>query len=228
MSSHFDASEFIDDDLHPVQKPGTASMSKPAATPWASGGARSLSHEEVEVKVGEMQQRLAELKGEQQRLERERAALEDTRRRQSEFTTGRQEVIQNLTRSVSMREEGEIMHRREAEQRSRAIADMKMALEKVLTLNPESWEKAHVEVELTRALTSVENARMEWNSARIKFGELNGDSSQAGGKSDGPTSVTPTAGIPHGFADLCRLGFAINWPLFLLGLLIFLMLWFRR
>ncbi|MBI1839231.1 MAG: hypothetical protein HYR88_00055 [Verrucomicrobia bacterium] len=227
MSSHFDASEFIDDDLQPVRKPGYESAPKSAAAAW-TGAARALSREEVEVKVGEMQQRLAELKGEQQRLERERAALEETRRRQSEFTTGRQEMIQNLTRSVAMLEEGEIAHRREAEQRGRALGDMKIALEKVLSLNSEAWDKTNFEVELTRALTTVDNARMEWNSARVKFAELNGDAAQSGRNPEGAGPASPASGIPHGFADLCRLGFAINWPLFLLGLLIFLTLWFRR
>lgn len=234
MSSHFDASEFIDDDLQPVRKPAYESAPKPALTTAAAwtasgtGGPRALSREEVEVKVGEMQQRLSELKGEQQRLERERAALEETRRRQSEFTTGRQEMIQHLTRCLSMLEEAEITHRREAEQRGRALGDMKIALEKVLSLNPEGWDKANFEVELTRALTTVENARMEWNSARVKFAELNVDPTQPGRSADRATPAAQTNGIPQGFADLCRLGFAINWPLFVLGLLIFLMLWLRR
>jgi hypothetical protein len=37
----------------------------------------------------------------------ERGALEETRRRQTEFTTGRQEVIHNLTRGIGLLEEAE-------------------------------------------------------------------------------------------------------------------------
>lgn len=228
MSSHFDASEFIDDDLQPVRKPayGAGAPTTPS-NPVRVGERKAPSREEVELKVSEMHQRLSELKGEQQRLERERAALEETRRRQSEFTTGRQEMIQHLTRSIARIEEAELSHRREAEQRNKALADLRAALEKVIALNQEAWNKENFEVELTRSLTTVDNARMEWNSARVKFNEL----------AETPESTEPVAakgtafggqGFPQSFADLCRLGFAINWPLFVLGLLIFLMLWFKR
>lgn len=228
MSSQFDASEFIDDDLHPAPKPGYAGVTG-SATVVGAGERRAPSREEVELKVSEMQQRLSELKNEQQRLERERAALEETRRRQAEFTTGRQEMMQNLTRSIALMEEAELTHRREAEQRSKALVDMREALSKVIALNQESWSKENFEVELTRGMTTVDNSRMEWNSARVKFSELNQNPASLPASSPDQRPVAPSAGgLPQSFGDLCRLGFAINWPLFVLGLLIFLMLWLRR
>lgn len=233
MSSTFDASEFIDDDLHPSSKPSyAASMNPGAPSGQALGGGdrRAPTREEVDMKVGEMQQRLAELKNEQQRLERERAALEETRRRQAEFVTGRQEMIQHLTRSIAQMEEAEVNHRREAEQRAKSLTDLKSALEKVLAINQEGWNKENFEMELTRGLTTVDNARMEWKSARVKFVELNGESPELPG-SNAPGAAASkgnSSGFPQGFGELCRLGFAINWPLFVLGLLIFLMLWLRR
>ena len=228
MSSQFDASEFIDDDLHPTRKPAVASSSLPAM-PIGVTERRAASRDEMESKVSEMQQRLAELKTEQQRLERERAALEETRRRQTEFTSGRQEVIQNLTRGIAQLEEGELSHRREAELRTRSLADMREALSKVVSVSQETWNKETLEIELTRALTVVDNARMEWNSARVKFGELNGESSVSSLQA-APTEPVGSTNhfVPQKFSELCRLGFAINWPLFLLGLVIFLMLWLRR
>jgi septal ring factor EnvC (AmiA/AmiB activator) len=231
MSSQFDASEFIDDDLHPVTKPGYAGATGTASAPVGAGERKAPSREEVELKVSEMQQRLAELKNEQQRLERERATLEETRRRQSEFTTGRQEMIQNLTRSIALMEEAELNHRREAEQRSKVLVDLREALGKVISLNQESWNKENFEMELTRGMTTVDNSRMEWNSARVKFAELNGKApgeSAGGGSADDRGVVPVGGGLPQSFGDLCRLGFAINWPLFVLGLMIFLMLWLRR
>ena len=67
-------------------------------------------------KVVEAQQKLAELKRAQDSLERERASLEELRRRQSEFQTGRQEMIHNLTRGLGLLEEAEFNPRHEAEQ----------------------------------------------------------------------------------------------------------------
>ena len=226
MSSHFDASEFIDDDLTPAAKTAYGSAgAAPAAV--GVGERRAPSREEVESKVSEMHQRLAELKNEQQRLERERAALEETRRRQSEFSTGRQEMIQNLTRAISQMEESELMHRREVEQRSKSLVDMRDALGKVIALSQEGWNKDNFEMELTRALTTVDNARMEWNSARVKFTELTGNA-PASDPSAPPSSGPVPGGLPTDYAQLCKLGLAINWPLVLVGLGIFLMLWLRR
>ncbi len=229
MSSHFDASEFIDDDLQPARKPvyGSAAPTSPSNS-LRTPERKAPSREEVELKVSEMHQRLAELKGEQERLERERASLEETRRRQSEFSTGRQEMIQHLTRTIARMEEAELTHRREAEQRNKSLTDLRTALEKVMAQNQEAWNKENFEMELTRGLTTVDNARMEWNSARVKFSELNDSETAPQGSSPATRPAAGAPAFPQGFADLCRLGFAINWPLFVLGLLIFLMLWLRR
>ena len=82
---------------------------------------RAPTREEVDRKVVEAQQKLAELKRAQEDLERERAALEELRRRQTEFQTGRQEMIHNLTRGLGLLEEAEFNARRDAEQMVKTI-----------------------------------------------------------------------------------------------------------
>src|SRR3954469_22888002 len=86
------------------------------------------------------------------------ASLEETRRRQIEFQTGRQETIQNLTRGVGLLEEAEFAARRDAEQMAKSLADMRDALAKVETAREESWSRENFAVELTRGLTVIENA----------------------------------------------------------------------
>src|SRR5580698_1998174 len=103
MSAEYDATEFVDNDFQNAHKADyTGSVS---SSPSAAG--RAPTREEVDSKVGETQQKLAELKRVQEELERERAGLEETRRRQMEFQTGRQETLQNLTRGVGLLEEAE-------------------------------------------------------------------------------------------------------------------------
>src|ERR1700679_3566234 len=100
MAAEFDATEFVDSDFQAAHKAAYTG----AAT--ASGTVnRAPSREEVDSKVGETQQKLAELKRVQEQLERERSSLEETRRRQMEYQTGRQETIQNLMRGVGLLEE---------------------------------------------------------------------------------------------------------------------------
>ncbi|HEV2393288.1 MAG TPA: hypothetical protein VG146_13115 [Verrucomicrobiae bacterium] len=220
MPSDYDATEFIDGDLQGRPSPYSA---------VASQFPRAPSREEVDAKVSETQQKLAELKRAQEELERERATLEETRRRQMEFHTGRQEVIQNLTRGLGLLEEAEFNARRDAEQMAKALGDMRDALGKVQAIHEETWTKDTFPVELTRGLTALENARMEWNGARLKFPVLS-----AVRADDAPIAAAPGAPVvsplgAHSFGELCRFGFAMTWPLVLvalagLGLLVALLL----
>ena len=167
MAAEYDATEFIDTDFQAHKSPALTGDSLRAPT-----------REEVDRKVVEAQQKLAELKRAQEELERERSTLEELRRRQVEFQNGRQEIIHNLTRGLGLLEEASFNARREAEQMNKTITDFRDALAKVEAVHEEAWTKENFNVELTRALTAVENARMEWNSARLKVPALDGENAK--------------------------------------------------
>lgn len=212
MPAEYDASEFVDHDLTAPKSPYAAASS------LASAMQRAPTREEVDLKVADAQQKLAELKRAQEELERERAALEETRRRQMEFQTGRQEMIQHLTRGLGLLEEAEFSARHEAEQMAKSIAEFRDALTKLEAIHEETWNKDNFNVELTRALTTIENARMEWNGAKLKFGVL----TQSTGDSRPTAQAVPTVVSPFDgrtFAELCRLGLALTWPLAAVALL---------
>lgn len=211
MASDYDATEFVDTDFQAHKSPYSSTAT------GAGGSLRAPTREEVDVKVIEAQQKLAELKRAQEELERERVALEEVRRRQAEFQTGRQEMIHHLTRGLGLLEEAEFTARRDAEQMAKAIANFRDALTKVEAVREETWNKDNFNVELTRALTTIENARMEWNGARLKFPVLSGEMPEPKGASKAePAEPSPFAA--RNFADLCRLGLALTWPLALVGL----------
>jgi DNA repair exonuclease SbcCD ATPase subunit len=229
MASKFDQSDFIDSDFQAAQKSPSAGLAA-AAPPLFSGSGRPPTREELDSKVGETQQRLAELKRAQEALERERAALEEARRRQVELQTGRQEVLQHLTRGMELLEKAELAARRDAEQMSKTLAGFREALSKVQGIRQETWTMENYQVELTRALTTIENARMEWNSALLKWPILSSpientaEASQTGGKS---------APIWEGrsWLELCTIGLALTWPLALAALAtasVLLVVLFRR
>jgi predicted nuclease with TOPRIM domain len=178
---------------------------------------RAPTREEVDSRVADTHQKLAELKRAQEELERERSALEETRRRQMEFQTGRQEIIHNLTRGLGLLEEAEFTARRDAEQMAKTIADFRDVLSKVEAVREETWTKDNFSVELTRALTSVENARMEWNTARLKFPLLTGEKAASAAPGAAPAAETfPVSN--RSFGELCKLGLALTWPLALVAL----------
>jgi hypothetical protein len=210
MAADYDATEFVDADFQ--------SHKSPYAAP-ASGGEvlRAPTRDEVDRKVVEAQQKLAELKRAQDDLERERSSLEELRRRQNEFQTGRQEMIHHLTRGLGLLEEAEFNTRRDAEQMVKTITDFRDALAKIQGIHDETWTKENFSIELTRGLTTIENARMEWNAARLKLPALSGEAVQKEETpSAPPPAVSPFAGMS--FGDLCKFGLALTWPLVLVAL----------
>jgi hypothetical protein len=127
-------------------------------------------------------------------------------------------MLQNLTRGVGILEEAEFASRRDAEQMAKALADMREALEKIQAVQEETWTKDAFDVELTRALTALENARMEWNSARLKFPILSGEMPQPASLGSPGRNNQASLLQPQSFLQLCRMGFAMTWPLAVIGL----------
>ncbi|MDW8308730.1 MAG: hypothetical protein RMK20_05080 [Verrucomicrobiales bacterium] len=215
MATEYDATEFVDTDFQQHKAAPYAPASASAASPG-----RAPTREEVDARVAEAQQKLAELRRLQEELERERAALEELRRRQNELRTGRQEMLQHLTRGLGLLEEAEFNARRDAEQMAKTIADLRAALTKVEAINEESWSRDNYNVELTRALTVLENARMEWNAARLKFPVLSGAPPNPGAAAASEPSAMLTGVLePRSYRELCKLGLALTWPLVALGFL---------
>ena len=225
MASEYDPSEFVDSDFQSARR-ATATV---APSTVAADANRAPSREEVEAKVGDMHNKLAELRRAQQELERERADLEETRRRQGEFTKGRQEMEQHLTRGIGLLEEAEFSARRDAEQMAKALLDLREALLKVQTVHEESWTRDNFNTELTRALTAIENARMEWNSARLKFPILSGEVPQPAPVDTGtPESFVQNVLRERNYAELCKMGLALTWPVAVVGVVIVIVLLLRH
>jgi hypothetical protein len=219
MASEFDESDFVDSDFQAAKK-------SPFAVASSNALNRPPTREELDSRVTDTQQRLIELKRAQEELERERSALEEARRRRTEFQTGREEMQQHLTRGVGLLEEAEFNARRDAEQMAKTLGELREALLKVQGIHDETWTQENYNVELTRALAVIDNARMEWNAARLKWSLLSGpqltDNQPATADQPAPMSLESL-----GFLQLCKLGLAMTWPLALvalaaLGFLIFI------
>jgi hypothetical protein len=126
-------------------------------------------------------------------------------------------MVRHLTRGLGLLEEAEFNARRDAEQMAKTVTDFHGALDKIQAIHDESWTKESFQIELTRALTTIENARMEWNSARLKFAILAGEMKDEAKADDAPPpAVSPFANMSLG--ELCKIGFAMTWPLVLVAL----------
>ncbi len=212
-----DGTDFVDTDL---RTPGGSSPRLATAGQLASGNVgRAPTREELDSQLTATQQDLAKLREAQEQLERAKAAIEEMRRRRGEFQTGREEMLQNLLRGVALLEQAEMNLRRDAVQMGRTLDGLRGALTHVQGLNEQAWTDTTWETELARALAAIENARMEWNQARLAWPVLESGSSAPGQTSPASTAVSPLAGLSA--AQLARLGLAFNWPVALLGLGVF-------
>ena len=210
MTSDFDQSEFVDSDVLTTSRPALRATTMSEST----SANRPPSREELDHRVSDAQQQLAELKRKQDELERERAGLEEARRRRVELQTGREEMLHHLARGLVLLEESELKSRRDAEQMAKSLTGLRESLAKVQAVNEDSWRGETYNVELTRALTAIENARMEWNGARLKWPVLDGALPAAPGSTApaGPAKIQGHFLGAQSFGELCRLGFALTWP----------------
>ena len=218
MSSKLDESDFVDRDLEATQESG-------APSPGADDSSADAppSREELTSRVTETQQKLAELKRMQEESERESNELQEARKRRIELTTGREEMVQHLTRGIGLLEEAELSSGRTAEQLAMTVSDLQGSLDKVTGIEEGEWTEENWSVELTRALTTIENARMEWNSARLKWPVLDGETDLR--SAAGQPQVIERPGLEqHSFWQLSRLGLAFTWPLVAVGIAVVILL----
>lgn len=218
MTSPFEETDFVDRDV----ETGRAARMSPAGAPPTAGSpvtTRPPTREELEVKVGETQSRIAELKRAQEELERQRSALEEARRRRVEFEAGRTETTGHLTRGIGLLEKAEFEARRDAEQLAKTLAGFREALARIESINEKAWTTETWSNELTRALTSIENARMEYNAARLKWTLLDDSAAPKGEASSAASADDPLGGLTRRpLGELCRVGLALTWPLAVVGL----------
>ncbi len=221
MASEFDQTEFVDTDVH--------SPAPSVARSIISGepNAKAPSREELDDQASDVQSKLAELQREREELERERKELETGRRRKLEFQTGREEMLHQLTRGVALIEKAEQTARRDAEQMARTLKALRTALTQVKDISEDTWTKENWNLELTSALATVEDSRNEWDAALLQWPILD-----AARKPDEKPAANPNAvgaamigDLP--FGQLCRIGFALTWPVALAAIAILIVLILR-
>jgi hypothetical protein len=228
MASEYDPSEFVDNDFQTARRAASMASVTASAPSVVVDPNRAPSREEVEARAADMQTKLADLRRAQQELERERTGLEETRRRQTELSKGREEMEQHLTRGIALLEEAEFGARRDAEQMAKALGDLREALIKVQAVHEAGWTRDNFNTELTRALTAIENARMEYNSARLKFPVLSAEPVEVAPASNPANEFAQNLLRERSYAEWCKMGLALTWPVALIGLGIILILLLQR
>jgi hypothetical protein len=162
---------------------------------------------------------LEKLKRQLEDIEKQKLRLEELKKRQDELESGRTEMADKLTRSlVTVQREAEEAQKR-LEQLNSIHNSFTQHLRYIEAINPKSWGAVDLPKELSKALSAVEDARVDYIKAQAKIAV------------EGSPDVPATAGLPgsfeqdygfaeeRGFSYWLKSGFAFTLPLQIMGLL---------
>ena len=175
---------------------------------------------ELGEKVQQVRAELEGLRQKQEEIEREKSRLEELKRRQDELDTGRSEMLDKLTRSL-------VVVQREVEETQKRLEQLHAIynaftqhLRQLEAINSRSWSSSELPRELSKAISSVEDARSEYIKAQAKI------SSEPAGEAN------PLSGMDgdymyedRGFFYWLKSGFAFTLPIQVLaavGLLVWI------
>lgn len=184
------------------------------------------STEHLDSQVQKAQEQLLALKRQQEQIEKQKRELEELSRRQEELERGRTEMSDKLTRSLVILEREAYDSQKKLEQIRATRESFEQHLGLLEAIEPKTWNPADLHKELSRALSTVDDARAEFSQQRSR---LTASESEQGGEVTLP-DIAPEAGgfgTGNGFMQWMQIGLALTLPLIVFGfiaLIIFLWL----
>src|SRR6201987_5364267 len=183
----------------------------------------AVSAEHLDSQVQKAQDQLLQLKRQQEQIEKQKRELEELSRRQEELEQGRAEMTDKLTRALVVLEREAYAAQNRLEQVRTGRESFAQHLELIEAIDPKSWNPADLHKELSRALSTVEDARTEFSQQRSKLQAFDEGSSDAAL----PEAAPEVGDLPNGnrsFAQWAKIGFAFSLPLMIFGFLAFLII----
>src|SRR5436309_12342378 len=148
------------------------------------------SAEHLDNQVQKAQEQLLQLKRQQEQIEKQKRELEELSRRQDELEHGRAEMTDKLTRSLVVLEREAYNAQSRLEQIRVARESFSQHLELIEAIDPRNWNPSDLHKELSRALSTVDDARTEHSEHRSRL-------QAAGGGGNSEASLPDTAAGVH-------------------------------
>ena len=177
----------------------------------------NVSAEHLDSQVQKAQEQLLALKRQQEQIEKQKRELEELSRRQEELERGRAEMTDKLTRSLVVLEREAYDAQKKVEQFRATRESFSQHLELLEAIDPRTWNPADLNKELSRALSTVDDARTEYNQQRSRL-QATTDQSEAAPLPE-TTSGFESNGMTHSFSRWLQIGFAFTLPLIIFGLI---------
>jgi DNA repair exonuclease SbcCD ATPase subunit len=182
-----------------------------------------LSPEHLDSQVQKAQDQLLQLKRQQDQIEKQKRELEELSREQEELERGRAEMNDKLTRSLVVLEREAYDAQNRLEQLRGIRESFGQHLELIEAIDPKSWNPADLHKELSRALSTVEGARVEFSQQRSRL-QPNGDAE--GGEALPEIASDFPGGGGRSLFQWIKIGFAFSLPLIIFGFIaLFLFFW---
>src|SRR2546426_5773111 len=129
----------------------------------------ALSAEHLDSQVKKAQDQLLHLKRQQEQIEKQKRELEELSRRQEELDRGRAEMTDKLTRSLVVLEREGYDSQKRLEQLRAMRESFGQHLQLIEAIDPKTWNPAELHKELSRALSTVDGARVEFGQQRSRL-----------------------------------------------------------
>lgn len=185
----------------------------------------SVSTEHLDSQVQKAQEQLLQLKRQQEQIEKQKRELEELSRRQEELERGRAEMNDKLTRSLVVLEREAYDAQKKMEQLRATRESFGQHLELLEAIDPRTWNPADLNKELSRALSTVDDARTEYSQQRSRL-QATADENEAVALPESTSAFESNGGMAHSFGQWLQIGLAFTLPLMIFGLIaLFLFFW---
>jgi chromosome segregation ATPase len=185
----------------------------------------SVSTEHLDSQVQKAQEQLLQLKRQQEQIEKQKRELEELSRRQEELERGRAEMTDKLTRSLVVLEREAYDAQKKMEQLRATRESFGQHLELLEAIDPRTWNPADLNKELSRALSTVDDARTEYSQQRSRL-QATADENEAVALPESTSAFESNGGMAHSFGQWLQIGLAFTLPLMIFGLIaLFLFFW---
>ena len=176
-----------------------------------------LSPEHLDSQVQKAQEQLLQLKRQQEQIEKQKRELEELSRRQEELERGRSEMTDKLSRSLVVLEREAYDSQTRLEQLRATRESFAQHLGLIEAIDPKSWNPADLHKELSRALSTVDDARAEFSQQHSRL-----QATSNGASDEVLPEVAPDLselGGGRSFSEWMRIGFAFSLPFIVFGLI---------
>lgn len=229
-----DGRDFFDEDLikhrdeikrikmGPADEPARKASPDPAEDGGAAGGDFNLTSmmqrkEEMAGDTAKTTEELERLRNRQNDLEQQKKDLETMRERISKYEAGKQEMLEKIAQSIISLEKQEVKATTFASLLETTRERFKALQDELQMLDESSWEESDFREELSKALTTVDNARMEFNKSIASIESASNEQKDPSAETDYEHVVFDQPGAnlveEKTFGDWLKIGLAASLPL---------------